>query len=98
MFVTKSINEGVASTKQTLKSKGIDVTASGMSVKTSKRFGREDYVDATQRGVVKALQASSFGRSTSNESHPAAMQRTTSSTSSTSNEEKKKRKGFLSKK
>lgn len=32
-----------------LKSKGLVVNEHGMSVKTSKRFDRDDYVDATQR-------------------------------------------------
>lgn len=31
-----------------------------MSVRTSSRFNREDYVDATQRGFIKAMNASSF--------------------------------------
>ncbi|KAF8175789.1 hypothetical protein BJ912DRAFT_928112 [Pholiota molesta] len=51
IFVTKSINAGVASTRESLKSKGYDVTPSGMSVKTSKHFGREEYIDATQRSL-----------------------------------------------
>jgi hypothetical protein len=32
-----------------LKSKGLDITGEGISVKTSRRFDRGDYVDATQR-------------------------------------------------
>ncbi|KJA18910.1 hypothetical protein HYPSUDRAFT_44758 [Hypholoma sublateritium FD-334 SS-4] len=97
IFVTKSINEGVASTKESLKTKGFNVTASGMSIKTSKRFDREDYVDATQRGIVKAMQASSFRRGGSQASDINSMERVTSS-SSTSSEEKKKKGIFRTKK
>ena len=32
-----------------LEGRGIKLSESGMEVKTSKRFNREDYVDATQR-------------------------------------------------
>ena len=34
-----------------LKSKGVDVSRHGLSVKTDKRFDREQYLDATQRSV-----------------------------------------------
>lgn len=34
-----------------MKAKGVHITDKGLSVKTSKRFDREDYVDATQRCV-----------------------------------------------
>jgi hypothetical protein len=38
-----------------LKNKGWNVSDKGVSVKTSQRFNREDYVDATQRCVVCAV-------------------------------------------
>ena len=34
-----------------LKAKGLDISAHGVSIKTEKRFDREHYVDATQRCV-----------------------------------------------
>ena len=34
-----------------LKTKGLDISDKGVSIKTQKRFDRENYVDATQRCV-----------------------------------------------
>ncbi|PPQ91269.1 hypothetical protein CVT25_006212 [Psilocybe cyanescens] len=106
IFVVQSINDGLTSTKASLKSRGLDVSASGVSVKTSKRFGREDYVDATQRGIVKAMGASSFRRndssSTASATAPPQIQRTDSAASirstGSSSEEKKKKKSIFGKK
>ncbi|KIM44039.1 hypothetical protein M413DRAFT_443099 [Hebeloma cylindrosporum] len=94
IFVMRSINEGVASTKESLKSRGLDVSASGVSIKTSKRFDREDYVDATQRGIVRAVGAASFKRNASPSSGPGKLEReaSNSSSKSTGSEEKKKKK------
>ena len=36
-----------------LKGKGLNVSKSGVSVKTDKRFNREEYLDATQRSAGK---------------------------------------------
>ncbi|KAF8869791.1 hypothetical protein BD779DRAFT_1583718 [Infundibulicybe gibba] len=58
----KQISEGVKSTKESLKARGLDISDKGVSVKTSKRFDRADYVDATQRGFVKAMESASFGK------------------------------------
>ncbi|KAF7330864.1 hypothetical protein MVEN_02425900 [Mycena venus] len=55
LLVVQSISQGVESAKEGLKSKGVHITDKGVAVKTSKRFDREDYVDATQRGIVKAM-------------------------------------------
>ncbi|KAF9231736.1 hypothetical protein BU15DRAFT_55800 [Melanogaster broomeanus] len=44
-----------------LEGKGIRISDKGVSVKTQRRFDREDYVDATPRGSIKALNAASFG-------------------------------------
>jgi len=63
-IASKQIKESVQSTKETLKSKGLDISGEGISVKTSRRFDRGDYVDATQRGFIKAMSASSFGSTT----------------------------------
>ncbi|KAK0201238.1 hypothetical protein DFS33DRAFT_1266425, partial [Desarmillaria ectypa] len=94
LCASNSLSETVASTKEKLKEKGYTVSDTGVSVKTSKRFGREDYVDATQRGLVKAIGAASFGSSTSPSGSPTlspSMKRTTSSASVSSLEEKKRR-------
>ncbi|TBU42500.1 hypothetical protein BD309DRAFT_866206 [Dichomitus squalens] len=49
-----------------LMGKGVDVSENGLSVKTDKKLDREQYLDATQRGFIKAFNASSGGnRSTS---------------------------------
>lgn len=45
-----------------LKKKGLHITDSGVSVKTDKRFDREDYIDATQRSFIKTMSAASFGQ------------------------------------
>ncbi|KAF8876783.1 hypothetical protein CPB84DRAFT_1795608 [Gymnopilus junonius] len=101
LYVVRSVNDGLASTKASLKTKGLDISSSGVSIKTSKRFDREHYVDATQRGIVKAIGAASFrknGAASHNVSGvPPSMERHTSSTSagsSDSTEKKKKRFAF----
>ncbi|PBK64693.1 hypothetical protein ARMSODRAFT_961868 [Armillaria solidipes] len=95
LCASSSLSESVASTKEKLKEKGYTISDKGVSVKTSKRFGREDYVDATQRGFVRAMGAASFGSSTSPGSSPKlsppSMKRTSSSASVNSLEEKKRR-------
>ncbi|KAJ7499426.1 hypothetical protein FB451DRAFT_976540, partial [Mycena latifolia] len=61
LLVVKSVSQGVESAKEGCsENKGVNITDKGVSVKTSKRFDREDYVDATQRGLLKAVNASSF--------------------------------------
>ncbi|KAF4614666.1 hypothetical protein D9613_003210 [Agrocybe pediades] len=98
VFLVQSINEGLKSTKESLKQKGVDISASGVSVKTSKRFDREDYVDATQRGLIKTMNAASFKRSDSIESSSAPkMERGSSYSSTKSAEEKKKKKSVFAK-
>ncbi|KAI0641659.1 hypothetical protein C8Q79DRAFT_918996, partial [Trametes meyenii] len=57
----RAISQAVQATKDSLKSKGVNVSKSGVSVKTNKRYEREDYLDATQRGFIKAMKASSGG-------------------------------------
>ncbi|KAF8635767.1 hypothetical protein AX17_003866 [Amanita inopinata Kibby_2008] len=61
LYVTRGLSETMQTTKESLKSRGYDVSSTGVSVKTSKHFDREHYVDATQRGMVRAWGASSFG-------------------------------------
>ncbi|KAG6827108.1 hypothetical protein H0H92_013179 [Tricholoma furcatifolium] len=62
VLVSQKIRESVSTTKENLKNKGYTVSREGVSVKTAKRFDRSDYVDATQRGFVKAFGASHFGK------------------------------------
>ncbi|KAF7354867.1 hypothetical protein MSAN_01401200 [Mycena sanguinolenta] len=97
LLVARSVSQGVESAKEGLKTKGVHITDKGVSVKTSKRFEREDYVDATQRGIVKAMGASSFGKRNDSDNHlsPPALQSTPSSSSNTSSEGEKKKKGLF---
>jgi hypothetical protein len=60
VFIAKRISAAAQNTKKSLQTKGISISDKGVSIKTSKRFDRENYVDATQRGVIKALDASNF--------------------------------------
>lgn len=43
------------STKESLNDKGVNISASGISVKTDKQMDREAYLDATQRYVILAI-------------------------------------------
>lgn len=65
VYIAKAISNTIDETKKTCESlplplfpshpisrlgeRGVNVTASGISVKTSKHMTREDYLDATQR-------------------------------------------------
>jgi hypothetical protein len=64
MFVSKQINHSFEATKKDLHKKGLSVS-SGVSVKTSGRMTREDYIDSTQRAFINGMavmkQAGSFG-------------------------------------
>ncbi|KAF8211649.1 hypothetical protein K438DRAFT_1958728 [Mycena galopus ATCC 62051] len=97
LLVVRSVSQGVESAKEGLKTKGVHITDKGVSVKTSKRFDRENYVDATQRGFVKAVNASSFGKrdEAGQLLSPPSLKATPSSSSSlassASDGEKKKR-------
>ncbi|KAK7443757.1 hypothetical protein VKT23_015540 [Stygiomarasmius scandens] len=92
LALVRTFSEGVKSTKEKLKERGVDVSKGGVSVKTSKRFDHERYVDATQRGIIRAMGASSIGGSSqipqspptsagSATLSPPVIQRTTSSSS-----------------
>ncbi|KAF9231388.1 hypothetical protein BU15DRAFT_68380 [Melanogaster broomeanus] len=61
VYVVKQVSSGVKTTKESHESKGIRISDKGVSVKTQNGFDREDYVDATQRSFIKALNAASFG-------------------------------------
>jgi hypothetical protein len=43
------LDSGIDKAKANLRDRGLTVTDKGVKVKTDKRFGREEYVDATQR-------------------------------------------------
>ncbi|KAK2465003.1 hypothetical protein APHAL10511_003079 [Amanita phalloides] len=61
LYVSRGFHDTVQTTKESLKSRGFDVSGSGISIKTDKRFDREAYLDATQRGMVSMLGAASIG-------------------------------------
>ncbi|KAI0682919.1 hypothetical protein BC835DRAFT_1423815 [Cytidiella melzeri] len=62
LYLNQSLQKVVTSTKDHLHNRGIDVSKKGASVKTKTKLGnREEYFDATQRGIVKALSSSSVG-------------------------------------
>ncbi|KAF9466740.1 hypothetical protein BDZ94DRAFT_1319254 [Collybia nuda] len=103
LYTSKRISQSVQSTKESLKTRGLTISDKGVSIKTSKRFDREDYVDATQRGFVKAMGAASFRKGdgpVNAVSHtPPVMHRSGSVASSKSNGsvEEKKKKGLFRK-
>jgi len=75
VYLVQAVNRGVARTKADLKSKGMDISSSGVSVKTDKNFDRQDYLDATQRGIMRAMDASSFRQGDGTTGSPADMAR-----------------------
>ncbi|KAF6754735.1 hypothetical protein DFP72DRAFT_898651 [Ephemerocybe angulata] len=94
MFVIKQIDAGVATTKESLKAKGLDISSKGVSLKTDKRFDREDYLDATQRGFINVIGNSSLNKYLDSDKAPPGMQRSTSGASSASEQDKKKKRGM----
>ncbi|EKM56363.1 uncharacterized protein PHACADRAFT_253434 [Phanerochaete carnosa HHB-10118-sp] len=63
IYLREQLQKGIRASKDKLHDRGIDISAQGASVKThSKLADRENYFDATQRGVMKALSKSSVGR------------------------------------
>lgn len=57
IYIAKRLSEAAQNTKESLENKGISISDKGVSIKTSKRLDRENYVDATQRGVVRVLES-----------------------------------------
>ncbi|KAL4244626.1 hypothetical protein ABKN59_009185 [Abortiporus biennis] len=75
VIIVNKISSAAQSTKASLKEKGYDVTGDGVQIKKKIRIAdREEYIDATQRGFVKVLGASTVGgRSTvGSQSQPGA--------------------------
>ncbi|KAJ7762737.1 hypothetical protein DFH07DRAFT_739218, partial [Mycena maculata] len=95
LLVVRSVSQGVESAKEGLKTKGLHITDKGVSVKTSKRFDREDYVDATQRGFVKAVNASSFRKGGATDTPDGHLSPPLNSSSSSSSADGEKKKGFF---
>jgi len=79
---TKQVSEAFNNTKETLKNKGLNISDKGVSVKTTSRFNREDYVDATQRAFIKTMGAASFGSSEIDDKQPVPISRQNSATGS----------------
>ncbi|GJE96328.1 hypothetical protein PsYK624_125220 [Phanerochaete sordida] len=62
LYLREAFQKGIAASKDRLHNHGIDISRDGAHVKTrSKLADRENYFDATQRGVMKALSKSSVG-------------------------------------
>jgi len=95
IYVIQGFQASWASTKESLKTKGLNVSHNGIFVKTSKRFDHEEYMEATRRGLVKAAGASSFGNAENATTHdPIKMERVSSDSSS----QEKKKKGIFRRK
>ncbi|OJA18961.1 hypothetical protein AZE42_06041 [Rhizopogon vesiculosus] len=78
VLIAQRISAAAQNTKEALQNKGISISDKGVSVKTSKRFDREHYVDATQRGIIKAVGASTFrSNNTDDSQHNVKSQSTT---------------------
>ncbi|KAI0826300.1 hypothetical protein BC629DRAFT_69207 [Irpex lacteus] len=91
LYINNSFQKVVASTKENLSARGIDISKQGASVKTkTKLSNREEYFDATQRKVVQALSAASIGRDSLNTNTPSRS-RHNSSVSTKSSQSSKSR-------
>lgn len=69
LYVGRATSRAAERAKESLKHKGVNVSREGVSVKTNKRWDRSDYLDATQRGFVKAYNLSSHGPGADARSH-----------------------------
>ncbi|KAF8423181.1 hypothetical protein L210DRAFT_3570377 [Boletus edulis BED1] len=69
LYVSRATSSRFQSTKASLEQRGITLSRDGVSLKTERRFDRDAYLDATQRGLVKALGAATVG----SESHKHAF-------------------------
>ncbi|KAG9080259.1 hypothetical protein FRC06_006860 [Ceratobasidium sp. 370] len=72
-LLSKQFSGAVDSTKDSLKKRGLDITETGMSVKTDKRMDRTDYIGATQKNMVDALKAASFGSPQNQKAVPESL-------------------------
>jgi len=62
VLLFQKFTAGVESVKANLREKGVDLSSSGMSVRTNGRLNQEEYLDATQRNIMKAVSSSSWGK------------------------------------
>ncbi|EPQ53132.1 hypothetical protein GLOTRDRAFT_107221 [Gloeophyllum trabeum ATCC 11539] len=84
IYAANAISKAAENTKASLKAKGVNISKSGMSVKTSARYTREDYIDATQRGFIKSISAASFGQHDPTTPQPPVLERRDSAASTNS--------------
>lgn len=78
VYAVKQVTESFQMTKQKMKDKGYELSGKGVSIKTSKRFDRQDYIDATQRNMIKTMTATSFNRRPDSQSPNSSTQATSS--------------------
>ncbi|OAX39706.1 hypothetical protein K503DRAFT_715931 [Rhizopogon vinicolor AM-OR11-026] len=81
VLIAQRISAAAQNTKEALQNKGISISDKGVSVKTSKRFDREHYVDATQRGIIKVVGASTFRSNNPDDSQHNAKSKSTTNLS-----------------
>jgi len=62
LFIVKRFTEFTNTTKEKLKSRGYEISDQGVAVHTERRLDREDYIDKSRGGLVKAFNASSYGK------------------------------------
>ncbi|TFY80332.1 hypothetical protein EWM64_g3683 [Hericium alpestre] len=111
VLLVRRFSAYISSTKESLKKRGWTISSNGVSVKTSKRMNREDYLDATQRGFIKAMGSSRHGADPSmNSAHttpnsspslasrPAPLSRTSSQSSGNGNGNAKLGNGIFNRK
>ncbi|ORY74304.1 hypothetical protein BCR35DRAFT_306761 [Leucosporidium creatinivorum] len=61
MLAVRAFNSAVASTKESLAGRGVNISSSGVAVKTEKRAKTaEESADAARSGLMKAWKSSSF--------------------------------------
>lgn len=73
LFVYRQIMNAKEWSKERLQKRGVNISEKGMSVKRKTRLAnREEYVDATQRGFIKALGSAYYGPVSGSEMHKPA--------------------------
>jgi len=103
LYAARAISNTIDETKKSLNEKGVNISASGISVKTGKHMTREDYLDATQRNVVKAIQTSTtsvvdsveMAQQNGTQHRPPSIKRSSTSGSNRSVDSTKKRTGLF---
>jgi len=61
IHIGRATSQAAEATKASLKNRGVNLSKEGVSIKTNRRWDRDSYLDATQRGFVKAYNNASFG-------------------------------------